>query len=342
MKNKYKIHTRILSIDGGGVRGIVSAVILAYLENKLQQLSANPDARLADYFDLFAGNSTGGLIIAGLLLPGEDGRPKYSAEDIIELYLKNAKIIFQTSLLQGIKSVSGLLDVKYDEEGPQFVYNKYFKNRELKELLKPCLIPVYDLTRGKNYFFRQHKAIASDRHNFYLKDVMRSATAAIAYFPPASVTSVNGQEKHCFIDGGIFAVNPSLSAYAEFRHLNKNLYSKNTMMFSLGGGRQDTYLECDKVSHWGAMEWRDTGSNLVTTSLSDAIHYQLKAVYNSNPHYLRINPFIDKSSSTSLDNSEDKYLQYLYQLGKQAIIDNQLALNNFATQLIESHKHGEL
>ena len=149
MNKKHTIHTRILSIDGGGVRGIVPAVILAYLEKKLQQLSGNSDARIADYFDLFAGNSTGGLIISGLLLPGEDGRPKYSAEDIVELYLKNAKIIFQSSLLQGIKSVSGLLDVKYEDEGAQFVYNKYFENRELKELLKPCLIPVYDLTRGK-------------------------------------------------------------------------------------------------------------------------------------------------------------------------------------------------
>lgn len=342
MNKKNTIHTRILSIDGGGVRGIVPAVILAYLEKKLQQLSGNSDARIVDYFDLFAGTSTGGLIVAGLLLPDKNGRPKYCAEDIVKLYLKNSKIIFQSSLFQGIKSVSGLLDVKYDEEGAQFVYNQYFENRELRELLKPCLIPAYDLTRGKNYFFRQHKAVVSDRHNFYLKDVMRSATAAISYFPPASVTSVNGQEKRCFIDGGIFAVNPSLSAYAEFRYLNKHLYSKNTMMFSLGGGRQNTYLECDQIKHWGAMEWRDTGSNLVTTSLSDASNYQLEAVYNSNPNYLRINPFIDKTHSTSLDNSEDEYLKYLYQLGRQAIVYNQVALNNFAAQLVESHKDGEL
>ena len=114
------------------------------------------------------------------------------------------------------------------------------------------------------------------------------------------------------------------------------------MMFSLGGGRQNTYLECDQIKHWGAMEWRDTGSNLVTTSLSDASNYQLEAVYNSNPNYLRINPFIDKTHSTSLDNSEDEYLKYLYQLGRQAIVYNQVALNNFSAQLVESHKDGEL
>ena len=338
MNKKYTIHTRILSIDGGGVRGLVPAVILAYVEKQIQELSNNEDARIADYFDLFAGNSTGGLIIAGLLLPGKDGRPKYSAEDIVQLYVKNSKIIFQSSIFQGIKSASGLLGVKYDEEGAQFVYNQYFENRELKELLRPCLIPVYDLTRGKNYFFRQHKAKMSDRHNYFLKDVMRAATAAITYFPPASMVSVNGLEHRCFVDGGIFAVNPSLSAYAEFRYLNPHLYSKNSMMFSLGSGKQDTYLECDEVKHWGAMEWRENGSNLVATSLSDATNYQLESVYNSNPNYLRVNPLIDKSHSSSLDNTEDEYLEYLYQLGMQAIIDNQEALDRFVSQLVKSYQ----
>lgn len=332
------IHTRILSIDGGGVRGIVPAVILSYLEEKLQQLSGNPEARLADYFDLFAGTSTGGLIIAGLLTPDENGRPKYSATDIVDLYLKNSKVIFQSSFIQGVKSASGLLDVKYDSKGVKSVYKQYFGNQELKELLKPCLIPAYDLTIGKNYFFRQHKAAVSDRHNYYLKDVLRAATSAITFFPPAKIKTINGQKECCFVDGGIFAVNPALSAYAEFRYLNHKLYSASTMMCSLGTGRQDTHLDCEEIKHWGAVEWRDPGSNLVTTSLSDASNYQLEAVYNSNPNYLRINPFIDQSHSTSLDNSEEEYLDYLHQLGRQAIIYNHKSLNHFASELVESYE----
>ncbi len=338
MNQKHKIHTRILSIDGGGIRGIVPAVMLTYLEKKIQQYSGNSDANISDYFDLFAGTSTGGLIIAGLLTPNEDGRPKYSAKDIVNLYQKNAKIIFQSTLLQGIKSASGLLDVKYNEEGVKFVYNRYFQNQELRDLLKPCLIPSYDLTCGKNYFFRQHKAKVSERHNYYLKDVMRAATAAITYFPPAQITTVNDKDTHCFVDGGIFAVNPSLSAYAEFRYLHHHVYSKNTMMLSLGTGKQDTYLSCDKIKHWGAVEWRDTGSNLVATSLSDASNYQLEAVYNSNPNYLRINPFIDKSHFAYLDSSENEYLEFLYQLGKQTIVYNKKSLNRFASKLVESYE----
>ncbi len=336
INKKPNIHTRILSIDGGGVRGIVPATILAYLETKLQQFSNNPNASISDYFDLFAGTSTGGLIVAGLLTPDKNARPKYSAADIVDLYLKNAKDIFNSSLLQGIKSASGLLDVKYDPQGANSVYEQYFANYELKELLKPCLIPAYDLTIGKNYFFRQHKAAVSDRHNYHLTDVLRAATSAITYFPPTKIKNINGNRSCCFVDGGVFAVNPSLSAYAEFRYLYHNLYSKNTMMLSLGTGKQDTYLDCSEVEHWGAVEWRDPSSNLLTTAQSSAADYQLKAVYNSNPNYLRVNPDIDQSHITNLDNSEDEYLDYLHHLGKQACVNEKNKLDNFAKNIIKN------
>ncbi|BBB22725.1 patatin family protein [Abyssogena phaseoliformis symbiont OG214] len=334
---KPNIHTRILSIDGGGVRGIVPAVILSYLEEKIQQLSSNAGARLADYFDLFAGTSTGGLIIAGLLTPDESGRPKYTANDIVQLYLEHSKTIFQSSFIQEVKSASGLLDVKYDVKGINLVYQQYFANQTLKELLKPCLIPVYDLIQGENYFFRQHKAVVNEKHNYYLKDAMRAATSAITYFPPANITTVDGLNQHCFIDGGIFAVNPALSAYAEFRRLNPNLYFVNTMLLSLGTGRQDTHLDCDAIKHWGAVEWRDVGSNLVTTSLSEVCDYQLNTVYGKDSNYFRINPFIKPSHSANIDNSDGEYLDFLYQLGRQAIVFNQKSLNHFASQLVENH-----
>ena len=98
--------TRILSIDGGGIKGIVPAVVLLHLEKLLQDLSNNPSSRIHDYFDLFSGASTGAIIIAGLLSPDNHNRPKYSSEEILDLYLNNGQIIFNSSLFQEIKSVS--------------------------------------------------------------------------------------------------------------------------------------------------------------------------------------------------------------------------------------------
>ena len=115
---------RILSIDGGGIKGIVPAVVLFHLEKHLKRLSNNPNSRIHDYFDLFAGASTGAIIIAGLLTPDSHNQPKYTTKEIIDLYIENGHIIFNASLFQEIKSVSGLVNVKYDPEGLESVFNR--------------------------------------------------------------------------------------------------------------------------------------------------------------------------------------------------------------------------
>ena len=124
--------TRILSIDGGGIKGIVPAVVLLHLENLLKQLSKNQNSRIHDYFDLFSGASTGAIIIAGLLSPDKNNRAKYSSKEILDLYLENGHIIFNSSLFQEIKSVSGIVNVKYDPEGLESIFEKYFGNLNLR------------------------------------------------------------------------------------------------------------------------------------------------------------------------------------------------------------------
>ena len=326
--------TRILSIDGGGIKGIVPAVVLLHLEKLLKQLSKNQNSRIHDYFDLFSGASTGAIIIAGLLSPDKNNRAKYSSEEILDLYLENGHIIFNSSLFQEIKSVSGIVNVKYDPEGLESVFEKYFGKSELKCLLKPSLIPVYDLSRGKNYFFRQQKALISPRHNFYVKDLLRGATSALSYFPPAQISTVNGLEHRCFIDGGVFANNPALSAYAEFRYHNSNLHAKDTMMLSLGTGRKTTNLDCEVTANWGAAEWLYQGSYLTSNAVASASDYQLNAVYDNKPNYLRLDASFDDEQSSSMDNTDKEYLDYLISLGESIVKDKQSEINSFAEKLI--------
>ena len=330
--------TRILSIDGGGIKGIVPAVVLLYLEKILKQLSNKQNSRIHDYFDLFSGASTGAIIIAGLLSPDKDNRPNYSPEEILDLYLKNGHIIFNSSLFQEIKSVSGIVNVKYDPEGLESVFEKYFGKSELKNLIKPSLIPVYDLSRGKNYFFRQQKALTSPRHNFYVKDLLRGATSALSYFPPAQISTVNDQEHRCFIDGGVFANNPALSAYAEFRYHNSNLHAKDTMMLSLGTGRKTTNLDCEVTANWGAAEWLYQGSYLTSNAVASASDYQLNAVYDNQPNYLRLDASFDDEQSSSMDNTDKEYLDYLISLGESIVKEKQRDINTFAEELILNSK----
>lgn len=83
----------VLSIDGGGVRGIIPGTILAFLQSQLQDLDG-PRARIADYFDIVAGTSTGGLIATMLTAPDKDHRPIFAAKDINKFYVKHCPKIF--------------------------------------------------------------------------------------------------------------------------------------------------------------------------------------------------------------------------------------------------------
>uniref|UniRef100_A0A453T4D2 Patatin n=2 Tax=Aegilops tauschii subsp. strangulata TaxID=200361 RepID=A0A453T4D2_AEGTS len=87
---RYGSIITVLSIDGGGVRGIIPATILAFLEEKLQELDG-ADARIADYFDVVAGTSTGGLMAAMLTAPNAHGRPLFAAKDGNKFYLERLR-----------------------------------------------------------------------------------------------------------------------------------------------------------------------------------------------------------------------------------------------------------
>jgi uncharacterized protein len=88
---KYKKKIAILSLDGGGIRGIITCVILKYIEEQLQKLE-NPTAKLGDYFDMIAGSSTGGLIAAILLYPNNNKKAKYSINNALQLYAEKGML----------------------------------------------------------------------------------------------------------------------------------------------------------------------------------------------------------------------------------------------------------
>ncbi|PON39814.1 Patatin-related protein [Parasponia andersonii] len=108
----YGERIKVLSIDGGGIRGILPGTMLSFLESKLQELDGE-NARIADYFDVIAGTSTGGLITAMLTAPDQNKRPLYMAKDIVPLYLKHCPKIFPQSS-GPISRLNALMGPKYN------------------------------------------------------------------------------------------------------------------------------------------------------------------------------------------------------------------------------------
>ncbi|KAE8672611.1 Patatin-like protein 2 [Hibiscus syriacus] len=110
----------VLCIDGGGIRDIIPASILSFLEHKLLELDGE-DARIADYFDVIAGTSSGGLMPAMLTAPDENGRPLFKGEDISPFCVKHDPMIFpQSNYKRMTMKMNGLMRPKYN--------GKFFEN----------------------------------------------------------------------------------------------------------------------------------------------------------------------------------------------------------------------
>ena len=141
---------KLLAIDGGGIRGIIPALVLQAIEERTGR-------RIAELFDLIAGSSTGGIIAAGLTLPDDDdggGRARYNARDLIGLYEAEGPHIFDRSLLKRITSIDGLIDERYDSKGLDAALDAYLGRATLSEVVTDVLITAYEIENRFAFFFR--------------------------------------------------------------------------------------------------------------------------------------------------------------------------------------------
>lgn len=183
---------RILSIDGGGIRGIIPAVVLAEIENR----TGKPVSQL---FDLVAGTSTGGILALGLCKSDGSGNPQFSAEKLMELYTERGGEIFSRSFWHGVSSVAGLLEEVYPAEPLETVLKDYFGTDLLKNALKPVLISSYDIEHRQPFFFKSWR---EDENTVEMRLVARATSAAPTYFEPLKLALDTGEAT--LIDGGVF------------------------------------------------------------------------------------------------------------------------------------------
>jgi len=269
---------KILSIDGGGIRGVIPAYLLWEME-------VNTGKPISELFDLIAGTSTGGILAAGLTMPDRDSavKPQFSAKEMFQIYENRGKDIFKRSLWNVISSIGGILDERYPSDGIDDLLMEKFQDAELKDALKDILVTSYDIENRQPYFFKRRKAINNSiNRNHFLRDVCRATSAAPTYFEPAKVpTIVNSEPKYadegnnsrCLIDGGVFANNPALCAYAEAIRLKIN--PETILLVSLGTGKSTRPIECDEAKQWGMAGWVKPVLSVVMDGVADAVHYQL-------------------------------------------------------------------
>ncbi|XP_010028264.2 patatin-like protein 3 [Eucalyptus grandis] len=335
----------ILSIDGGGVRGIIPGVILGYLEAQLQELDGE-GARLADYFDVIAGTSTGGLITAMLSAPDAHNRPLFAAKDIVPFYLENCPKIFP----QGCGSLGSVLNTIKSLTGPKYngVYlhkliRKLLGSTRLHDTLTSLVIPTFDIKKLQPVLFSSYEV---SKHSFLdaqVSDICIGTSAAPTYFPAYYFKTEDKDGRvHEFnlIDGGLAANNPTLIAISEvtrqilkedpdFFDIKSPIDYTRLLVISLGSGSDTSELKFDakKASKWGLFSWlyEDGSSPLIdayTQGSADLVDYQNSVAfktYQSEDNYLRINDDTLKGTLSSVDTSTKKNLEGLVKVGEDLL-----------------------
>lgn len=304
---------KILSIDGGGIKGLYSAVILADFEDKYGKLS--------NHFNLICGTSTGGIIALALAA----GIP---AKQIVNLYLENGPRIFPYKS-KWFRSFGvfkqALINSKYPEKNLKEALTNVFGNKTLAECETNVLIPVSNITTGLPRIIKNdHSPNLTLDNKHTLVDVAMATTAAPTYFPIQSISTMSNSEDQ-FVDGGIYANNPSLHGIQEaYRYFinNPNTNYKHYSLLSIPTLHENfSYKKKLNKLDRSVVLWATKLIPLIMDFQSVSTDYHIKYLNETlKGEYLRIEtPVLTKKESKliALDNASSKSLEILMEKGHQ-------------------------
>jgi patatin-like phospholipase/acyl hydrolase len=289
---------RVLAIDGGGIRGLIPALVLAELEDR-------SDRPVFELFDLMAGTSTGGILVSALCAPGQ-----LPAAEVAQIYEEEGPRIFDRSIWQRIQSAEGLIDEKYDATALDQALDRFIGDKRLSAARPDLLVPTYDTAAPGPHFFKTTKARDDPADDARLADVARATSSAPTYFEPLEMGP------RALLDGGVFAVNPAMSALAEVLRENPGA---DINLVSLGTGERTHKRPFDEIKDWGLVEWARPILDVVFDGSSDAVDYQVRHVLGDE-HYWRFQTELTLASD-DLDDASEENLRALRQQAEQLITE---------------------
>ena len=284
---------KILSLDGGGIRGAFVAGFLADLEDKL-------GCRLADYFDLIAGTSTGAIIAAALAMCEPAARiEKFYRERGPQIFarrpaaklgcLGRLKALALNAFLKNYQlDYDNLVQSKYTAEALKSSLAEVFGDKKLGEAKTRLLIPAVDLTRGQPIVFKTPHFPGLWRDRAYrILDVLLATTAAPTYFPHASIKAGTA-----YVDGGLWVNNPSLAAIAEAFKIRETanrvgvdsaIELDQIFLLSIGTGKA-SYFATPSPAGEGMFFWGPKLLNVAGVSQSQGINFQAQYFLGDRCH----------------------------------------------------------
>ena len=276
---------RILSLDGGGIRGLITTILL-------ERLTAAVPGWL-DQVDLIAGTSTGGIIALGLA-------HGLTPTAIRQLYYDKGPLIFKDSLWDNIKDLGNLLGAQYDNKQLRLALTEIAGDTKLADLQKKVLIATFDLDSQlsdparrswKAKFFHNFAGDDSDG-DARLIDVALYTSAAPTYFPMADG----------FIDGGVVANNPALAAIAQTQDNRAKIEERpqleEIVLLSVSTGLAPHFITGENED-WGSLRWLGPLIQIFTEGVAGVTDYQCRQLLQAR--YERLLPLFPAGDAFALD-----------------------------------------
>ncbi|XP_050384381.1 patatin-like protein 1 [Argentina anserina] len=353
--SSYGDRITVLSIDGGGIRGIIPGTILSFLESKLQELDGE-EARIADYFDVIAGTSTGGLITTMLTAPDEKKRPLFKAKDIVPFYLEHCPRIFPQASRR-IMRLCALIGPKYDGKYLRKMLRQILGARRLHETVTRIVIPTFDIKLLQPHVFSTFEAEIDASEDALLSDVCISTSSAPTYLPAhyfkTRDSGGNEREFH-LVDGGVAANNPALLAMRptgtvfpgspDALAAPQSLDYRKYLVLSLGTGtsKMEKKYDAKMASKWGIMGWfyKDGHCPLVdafTFASGDMVDLHMSLIFRSircEHNYLRIQDDTLSGQVSSTDKATKNNLKDLVKTG-ESLLQKPFSRINLDTGIFE-------
>lgn len=298
---------RILTLDGGGIRGLLSAIWLQALQQKLDAAGKGP---LAQRFDLIAGSSTGAVIAMALA----NGMPPAG---IAALYEHFGEEVFPGGAERLWSRVTrgftqGLSAPRYSPKGLERVLKRIFGERTLGELPVRTMAIAYDTVGRDPLFFKSFKP---EHAQIPLWEACRAATAAPSYFP-AHLATIE-RRRRALIDGGVVANNPTACAIAEAVRLNNDASLKDIVLLSVGTGQATRPISEREATEWGALEWALPIIDVLFDGSADSVDYIARQIL-ADGDYFRMQASltrgyddfdnVDKTNLLALRSTAEAYL----------------------------------
>jgi patatin-like phospholipase/acyl hydrolase len=268
---------QILSLDGGGIRGVFSAATLAAIE-------ADLNVSIADHFDLITGTSTGGIIALALGLG-------LSPKEILKFYTEKGPQIFSNRL--GWRGLLHWVMRKYPDSDIEASLKDCFSEKLLGHSTKRLVISSYNIDSNDVYLFRtpHHESLRRD-YKVQAWKIARATSAAPTFFPP-----YRGIDSIRLVDGGVWANNPTLIGIVEAQRF-LNIKAEDIWVLSLGTG-QDAYSSPTRLNWGGKLLWASQAVDVIMRGQSIAVHNHAQLLLGKE-RVERVNPYAP-TGNLSLD-----------------------------------------